>query len=142
MPLADDAIYIAYDIYEDMTQFLTAAMQTAGFVGRAETRDVLHAPPDDRADIAFLLKTLPCLDQLEKGAAARLLDTLQATYLLVSYPVSSLGGRHKGMVDTYDAQFQTLISGRPWTVQRCLFETELAFLVHTQREKVNDGPAV
>lgn len=131
MPLADDVWYLAYDIYGDMMLFLQAYMRLAGLDGRAEVRDVIHDPPQETADLALLLKTLPCLEQVQKGAATHLLDAIQARYLLISYPVSSLGGRQKGMVATYDAQFAALIAGRNWMTRRVLFTTELVFLVDT-----------
>jgi 16S rRNA (guanine(1405)-N(7))-methyltransferase len=131
MPLADDVSYLAYDIYGDMMLFLQAYLRLAGLDGRAEVRDVIHDPPQETADLALLLKTLPCLEQVQKGAATHLLDAIQARYLLISYPVSSLGGRQKGMVATYDAQFAALIAGRNWTTRRVLFTTELVFLVDT-----------
>ena len=142
MPLADKVSYIAYDIYGDMMQFLQSAMQLAGIDGQADVRDVIHDPPRDPADLALLLKTLPCIEQIQKGASARLLDSIQAHYLLISYPVSSLGGRQKGMVATYDAQFQTLSAGRNWASQRFLFDSELAFLVDTQVELGNDAARI
>jgi len=131
MPLAEDATYVAYDIYSDMMQFIGEYMQLAGLDGRAEMRDVIHDPPAETSDLALLLKTLPCLEQIEKGISIRLLDSIRARYLLISYPVSSLGGRQKGMVSTYDAQFAALLEGRNWTADRYLFKTELAFLVDT-----------
>ena len=138
MPLADDAAYVAYDIYGDMMQFLGQYMKLADLAGRAEVRDVIHNPPRETADLAFLLKTLPVLEQVQKGASARLLESIQARYLLISYPVSSLGGRQKGMVATYDAQFEALLAGRDWTARRFLFSTELAFLVDTQGAQIGN----
>ncbi len=132
MPLGDDVTYIAYDIYDDMMRFLQASMGLAGLRGHAEVRDVLHDPPRETADLALLLKTLPCLDQVEKGASDRLLDVIDARYLLISYPVSSLGGRQKGMITNYDAQFAALASRRGWSKRRFLFSSELAFLVDRQ----------
>lgn len=132
MPLADEVTYIAYDIYGDMMCFLQEYMQLAELNGRAEVRDIIHNPPQETFDLALVLKTLPCLEQMEKGASVRLLDAIQARYLLISYPVSSLGGRQKGMVATFDAQFAALSQDRNWTARRFLFSSELAFLVDTQ----------
>ncbi len=129
MPLADDASYHAYDIYGDMTAFLQDFFKLLGVNGRAQTRDVIGRLPVETADIAFILKTLPCLEQVDKTAAARLLDNLDARYLLISYPARSLGGRRKGMVANYTAHFAKLADGRNWRVRRFEFETELAFLV-------------
>jgi 16S rRNA (guanine(1405)-N(7))-methyltransferase len=131
MPLPADAFYIAYDIYSDMMQFIGDYMQLAQLDGWTEVRDVIHNPPQERVDLALLLKTLPCLEQLEKGASTHLLDMIQARYILISYPVTSLGGRYKGMISTYDEQLAVLLESRNWTARRYLFKTELAFLVDT-----------
>jgi 16S rRNA (guanine(1405)-N(7))-methyltransferase len=132
MPLSEQSTYVAYDIYGDLMAFLQRYMTLAGMNGRAEVRDVVNNPPGEEVDLALLLKTLPCLEQLEKGVSERLLDSIRARYLLISYPVSSLGGRRKGMVATYDAQFEALATGRDWQWQRFLFDSELAFLVDNQ----------
>jgi 16S rRNA (guanine(1405)-N(7))-methyltransferase len=77
----------------------------------------------------MMLKTLPVLAQIERTAVCRLLDSLQTSYLLVTFPVHSLGGRQKGMAQNYEAQFQAWAEGRNWAVQRFEFASELAFLV-------------
>jgi 16S rRNA (guanine(1405)-N(7))-methyltransferase len=129
MPLAPGARYVACDVYRDLTAFLEAAMRLLGVAGTAEWRDVVHDPPEDEVDLALLLKAIPCLEQLDREAGARLLDHLSARHILVSFPVASLGGRHKGMIAHYDARMRALLAGRPWRVERHLFETELAFVV-------------
>lgn len=129
MPLADDVTYHAYDIYGDMMAFLQGFFDLLGVDGRAHHQDVLSQPPAVQADLALILKTLPCLEQVEKGAASRLLDSIQAHHLLISYPVQSLGGRGKGMVENYEAQFWGLAEGHGWQVKRFEFVSELAFLV-------------
>lgn len=131
IPFGRDAKYLAYDIYSDMVEFLQGFMELVGIDGRAEVRDVVHNPPTATADLALVLKTLPCLEQIDKAAPARLLDSLRAHYLLVSFPARSLGGRRKGMVENYESRFQQLIDGRGWNVQRFEFPSELAFLVET-----------
>ena len=79
--------------------------------------------------MALILKTIPCLEQLDKTAGLRLLETIQAEHILVSFPVHSLGGRSKGMVENYEARFHALVQGKRWAIQRFEFATELAFLV-------------
>jgi 16S rRNA (guanine(1405)-N(7))-methyltransferase len=135
MPLADNATYLAYDVYGDMIRFLAGYFALAGIPGRAEVRDVAANPPTKPVDLALLLKTLPVLAQIDKTAVPRLLDTLQARYLLISFPAKSLGGRKKGMVQNYEAQFAGWIAGRGWAVKRFEFENELAFLVTRNERK-------
>ena len=131
MPFGHEVEYVAYDIYGDMMAFIGEAMALLGMKGRAEVRDVIGRPPGEAADLVMILKTLPCLEQVDKLAAKELLDGVNGRYLLITYPAQSLGGRSKGMVANYTAHFQALAQGRDWQVQRFEFETELAFLVET-----------
>ena len=131
LPLAEDAAYYALDIYEDMLAFVQSFLDLpqTGVRGRAEARDVLQPGPLPRVDLALVLKTIPCLEQLDKTAGARLLDSLQADHLLVSFPAHSLGQRDKGMVENYEARFRQLMADRPGQIRRFVFASELAFLV-------------
>jgi len=129
MPLAANAEYFACDIYTDMVDFLNRFLAHLGRQGRADVCDLTEALPSQPAQVALLLKTLPCLEQLDKNIALRLLAALQVEHLLVSFPARSLGGRQKGMVRNYEAHFRQLLSGRDWHIQRFEFANELAFLI-------------
>ena len=131
LPLAEPFQYIAYDIYADMIAFIVDYLKLAKIDGSATVRDVISHPPTEPADLILILKTLPVLEQAEKGAASRLLDALNGRYLLVTFPAQSLGGRGKGMVQTYESQFRAWADGRDWQIERFEFSTELAFLVST-----------
>lgn len=138
-PLADEARYYAYDIYGDLMAFLGGyfALEQAdgrpGLRGIAETRDVIASPPQQRADLALLLKAIPCLEQSDRGAGERLLRSIRADHLLISFPAHSLGGRNKGMVESYEARFHELLAQTGLDagaqVRRFEFSTELAFLI-------------
>jgi 16S rRNA (guanine(1405)-N(7))-methyltransferase len=80
-------------------------------------------------DVALLLKLAPCLEQLEKGVVRRLFDELTAQVLIVSFPVQSLGGQRKGMVENYSAQMGALLTGRNWAVECFEFASELVFRI-------------
>lgn len=129
MPLAEQTRYFAYDIYQDMTHFLNAAWTYLSVQGHAETRDVLQYPPAQEVDAALLLKAIPCLEQLDKAATRRLLESISAKYLVVSFPAKSLGGRHKGMVTYYETHFVESIVGENTAIERAIFPTELVFIV-------------
>jgi len=131
LPLPDTAVYHASDIYADMVHFLNQTMTLLGWPGQVSVRDLLTDPPTEPVDLALLLKAVPCLDQLDRETVPRLLDSLPAKYWLISFPVHSLGGRSKGMVETYERRYMELMNGRNWTYQRFQFETELAFLAWT-----------
>jgi len=138
MPLAKNATYTAYDIYADMMGFLQQAFPLLGVQGKAECQDVISQPPTEQVDLALILKALPVLDQVDKTAVSNLLNTIQAQYILVTFPIKSLGGRDKGMAANYEAQFDQWVNGlsprksgsRLWHIQQFNFATELAFLIH------------
>lgn len=133
MPLAENARYIACDIYEDLATFLDAFLKLADLQGEGRVCDLINTAPPDAVMLALVLKTLPPLEQIDKAAGINLLRRLKAKYLLVSFPVQSLGGRKKGMAANYEARFQEVIGGEGWPVKQFKFETELAFLIEKHR---------
>ncbi len=129
MPLAEGATYYACDIYTDLADFLNRAFPLLGVRGEAWALDVTQTIPQQPVDLALIVKAIPCLQQIDKGIGARLLEGVQAQHVLVSYPAQSLGGRGKGMRATYEAQFNDLVAGQGWTIRRYDFASELAFLI-------------
>jgi 16S rRNA (guanine(1405)-N(7))-methyltransferase len=129
MPLAEDSVYYAYDMYVDMMDFLNEGMSLLQVHGYTQACDVIRYCPTQRVDLAFLLKTLPCLEQVDKSAGLRLLEMINADHLVVSFPTHSLGGSRKGMVTNYEARFNELVTNKHWSIRRFSFATELVFLI-------------
>jgi 16S rRNA (guanine(1405)-N(7))-methyltransferase len=129
MPLAENAEYLACDVYSDLAVFLNSFFPHLNRPGAAFTLDLTQSVPDKPVDLAFLLKTLPCLEQIDKSIGPRLLSGIKARHLLVSFPSHSIGGRSKGMLSNYEAHFLEMVPSQSWNVQRFIFPSELAFLV-------------
>jgi len=129
MPLETESIYYACDIYGDMISFLSHYFAHLRQNGRVWSCDLSQELPVENVHLALLLKAIPCLEQLDKGLPLRLMEGIRSQHLLVSFPVTSLGGRGKGMRGYYEAHFMDLIAGHAWTVERYEFPGELAFLV-------------
>jgi 16S rRNA (guanine(1405)-N(7))-methyltransferase len=129
MPVGPEVRYYGCDMYSDMAEFLNAALPLLGVQGHIEACDVTQSLPAVEADVALILKSLPCIEQLAPSSSARLLHEITCDVLLVSYPAHSLGGRAKGMPRNYEQQFWDMVQGEGWAVQRLAFETELAFVV-------------
>lgn len=128
MSLPPEAEYHAYDVDILAASFLNGFFGLAGLPPLAEARDVVAHPPEAPADLALILKLLPTVEQ-QGGSPLRLLERVRARFLVVSYPVASLGGRDKGMPRNYEARFRDLIADREWPVERLAFETELVFVI-------------
>jgi len=129
MPLQTGFTYHACDIYMDMLSLVQSFFDHLGIDGTTEACDLVGEVPTKPAQIAFLLKSIPCLEQVDKDIGIMLLEKIQADHILVSFPVQSLGGRNKGMPDFYQDHFYEMISGKAWGIKKFTFQTELAFLV-------------
>jgi 16S rRNA (guanine(1405)-N(7))-methyltransferase len=129
MPWGDITRYDAVDVFSNQTFFLQQFLDHFQIPGCVQTCDLVHEVPEGSYDLVFLLKTLPCLEQLEKSTSSRLLNSVRGRYVLVSYPVASLSGREKGMLRNYTRQFENLAAGWKGEIKRFEFETELAFLL-------------
>ncbi|MHB0874599.1 MAG: class I SAM-dependent methyltransferase [Anaerolineae bacterium] len=129
MPLAAEPLYCACDAHGGLAAFVSRCLPLLGVDGDACACDIAQDPPTTHADLALVLKTVPCLEQEGRGAVRRLLDALDAENVLVSFPVHSIGGRSKGMSENYESTFLRMVEERPWRLTRFAFATELAFLV-------------
>ena len=129
MPLAQPVEYYACDMYTGMIDFLQRCLPLLGARGEAVVCDVLQSCPARQVDVAFVLKTLPCLEQVEKTVGSRLLRGINASAIVVSFPMHSLGGRAKGMQAHYASTFARLVEQTSWSSQSFTFATELAFLL-------------
>ena len=129
MPMADTFSYQAYDIYTDMVSFIQSCFDHWKIDGKAGMCDLIGQPPTQKAQVAFLLKTIPCLEQVDKQIGLPLLESIRADHILISFPAASLSGRKKGMPTYYRDHFLELVEGKPWSIREFVFESELAFLV-------------
>lgn len=129
MPLPPHVHYTAWDIFADQIDFLNRFFQVMQYAGTAVQGNVLedlHTPP---VDVAFLLKTLPCLEQIESGAGQRLLRQINAAFLVVSFPSHSLGGRQKGMPHNYNTYFQAIVNDSGWPLKSLAYRSEQVYIV-------------
>ena len=127
--MAKDAQYFACDIYLDSLSFLQSFFDYFAIPGSAVACDLIAETPKHTAQVAFLLKSIPCLEQMDKTITAQLINEVHSDHILVSFPIYSLGGRNVGMLNHYKRHFSELINENNWKVQEFQFKTELAFLV-------------
>jgi len=135
MPIASSTDYYAYDIYQDLIEFIGSFIELAGGRPHVEAADVLHRPPRVRADLAFVLKNVPCFDQVNKAATSQLISQLDVRYVVVSFPLRSLGGGDRFLTKQYTARFAELVQDTNWAVTRMEYKTELVFLIEKTETK-------
>jgi 16S rRNA (guanine(1405)-N(7))-methyltransferase len=129
MGLQAAAVYHGYDIDAERVAFLQRVLPLAGLEAHMHLQDVLCELPAEAGDVALLMKSSACLERQQAGATLALLDALRVRHVVVTFPVQSLGQREKRMAAHYEHTFRAQISGRPWTMTRLLFESELVFIV-------------
>jgi 16S rRNA (guanine(1405)-N(7))-methyltransferase len=129
MGLPGDVKYAAWDIDARCVALVNAFLRRIGLEPLAEWRDVLGDGPKPPADVAFLLKTLPCLEQQQKGCGARLLREISAPFVVASFPARSMGGREKGMRGQYTAALAEMLHGTSWRSTLVERGQELFFVV-------------
>lgn len=130
MGLAPGATYRAYEITGEIVEALNHFFGAAGVDGQAFLQDVVCDPPAESADLAFLMKVIPCLERRRKGAARAVLEGLRVRWIVATFPVRSLSGRDRGMPENYRALFARMLEGLPWQVTEATdIADELVFVV-------------
>ena len=130
MPLAKDPMYQGIDIFTDMTGYDQQFLQHIRLRGKVRCADFMDDLPKQRFQVALALKIIPLIDQIEKENTRQWLENIPADNLLVSFPIFSMSGKGKGMLENYTMRFTQLIKGGNWKMERFEFSTELAFLLH------------
>lgn len=130
MRLAPEAHYFAYDIYQNMMDFLQNVLTTWGFRGEGIVCDVTGNLPAQKVDLALALKSIPCLQNLDKSIGTRMIENVNCRYFLISFPSQSLSGVRKGMDEHYETVFSKIMTNHPdWKIQTYQFSTEQFFLI-------------
>jgi 16S rRNA (guanine(1405)-N(7))-methyltransferase len=131
MALDADAEYLACDadrrVLDEVESFLSLVAQPH----RTWPCDLATGPPEDRADVALLLKTVPLLDRQDPSAAERVMAGVRARHAVVSFPARSLGGRG-GLDRGYRTRMEGLFRAMASRVERSTelrFASELVFVV-------------
>jgi 16S rRNA (guanine(1405)-N(7))-methyltransferase len=111
MGLAPDAAYIPLDIDTRLADFGNRLLVLLGREPAARCLDLLGDETLPDADVTLLLKTVPCLDRQDDGAAAAVLGRIRSRAVVISFPLKSLGGRERGMRAQYDRRIRELLPG-------------------------------
>ena len=127
MGVSPDMSYFAWDVDKRLISATNDFFLRTGRAPTAEFRDVLASPLDLRVDVVFLLKSLPCLEQQEKGFGSRLLREANARYAVISFPARSIGGKDKGMVLHYERFMEKVTGGLGISVSKRVYPTEIFY---------------
>jgi len=98
--------YYAYDIDTRTKGLLNRFFMHLGLPPTAGCADLVVETPAYKADLALMCKLVPVLEAQAQGRGFELARQQHAKFLVITYPLKSLGGREKGMGKNYAAQFE------------------------------------
>lgn len=98
--------YYALDIDLELAGMLNKYFKISGLPALAGCTDVISENPKQQADIAFLFKLIPTIENCKKGRGFELIFNIDAKYIIVTFPVKSLCGKNKGMAENYAVSFK------------------------------------
>jgi 16S rRNA (guanine(1405)-N(7))-methyltransferase len=130
MPFAAAVEYRACDVDLAVVELLNDFFRIVAVDAEAFAYDLCRGPPALDADVALLLKSFPCLEQLAPGAGLRVLEEVRAPVVVVSFPAASLGGRRRGMGAHHEELFRTQLAHKTWQLECRRFPGEVVFVVH------------
>ena len=142
MGLDPAAEYVHFDVDHQLTDIVNLFLQRIEHAGRSECRDILTWPVTESADVAFLLKVVPCLEQQRVGASLDILRTLQVPRAVVSFPTRSLGGRSHGMYEHYHRMLHQLTGKISASVEEWRYPTETYYVLNldnSSRKETKDS---
>lgn len=105
------------------------AWADCGLPIQARPFDLAAGVPDERAELALLMKLLPLLERDARGAAMRLLTGVDARFKLVTFPTKTLSGREVGMTAHYEDWFRQQLPDTLRVLDRFVQGTELCFVL-------------
>ena len=98
--------YYAYDIDTRTKDLLNRFFTYLSLPCTADCADLAVETPSHKVDLALICKLLPVLEAQAHGRGFELARQQNAKFLVITYPLKSLGGREKGMGRNYAAQFE------------------------------------
>ena len=129
MALPADCEYHAVDLDTKLAELVARYLAALGRSGSATTVDILAEEiPRGPWNAVLLLKMVPTLERQERGSASRLIRTLDAARIVVSFPRASLGGRRKGMDAQYEALMGRIVEGAHMEVERHAWASESVYV--------------
>jgi len=123
--------YIGFDVDQEIIDFINSVFKLFGVHQRArvELGDVLADDFSRTSYMVLLLKVLPLLEHQKRGCSIEVLRKMQGKHIVVSFPIRSISGKERGMIDFYSKQFIDMVKTEPWKIEKLVFETELVFCI-------------
>jgi 16S rRNA (guanine(1405)-N(7))-methyltransferase len=118
--------YFAFDIHEKRVEFLNHYFVLQGLPPLAIAQDILVRHPDQKADLALIMKEIHRFEKRREGITLPLLDALQVKQIVITLPTESLHTK-VSLVEQNRKLVSRILKDRDWPVKEITFPTEMAF---------------
>jgi len=131
--------YHAFDIDTRTRDILNRFFSLLKLPPTAECIDLAVETSSHSVDVALMCKLLPVLEAQIPGRGFELAAGINTRFLVITYPLKSLGGRDKGMEKNYSNAFEKAISagamGRFTPIARERVGNELVYILAISQTK-------
>jgi len=122
--------YYAFDIDVNLAKIINKYFDLFNFPQYAGCIDIISETPAQKADIAFLFKIIPTVENCKKGRGFEIINNLDAKYIIVSFPTKTLCGKNIGMAKNYAASFEENLDCEKFAViGKEIFANELVYVL-------------
>jgi 16S rRNA (guanine(1405)-N(7))-methyltransferase len=121
--------YYASDIDYATIEVIKAYFKREKINSKVEIFDVISTIPEYEADITFLFKLVPVLEQQQKGLAYHLIKNIHSKFIIITFPIKSLSGKEKGMEQFYSSRFESNLPKTIAIQKKEIIGTELVYVI-------------
>ncbi|HOL54284.1 MAG TPA: hypothetical protein PK699_00100 [bacterium] len=121
--------YYAYDIDSLLIESINRFLGMINYPKLAIVKDIIFEDVEEYGDVCFIFKFLPTAERVKKGASIELLEKIKSQFIIVSFPLKSIGGKRKGMLENYSKIFEPVFTQRYIIMKRFILEEEVFYIL-------------
>ena len=122
--------YYAFDIDVKLAEIINKYFNLFKLPEYAGCIDIISETPRQKADIAFLFKIIPTIENCKKGRGFEIINNLDVKYAAISFPTKTLCGKNKGMTENYADLFENNLDYNKFKISgKKIFSNELVYVL-------------
>jgi len=121
--------YHAYDIDSIVIESINKFLAILGYPQLARIKDILFDEIEDCVDVCLIFKFLPTAERIKKGLSIKLLEAINSKFIVVSFPLKSISGKERGMLDNYSRLFEPIFQKSHKIIKKFTLGNEMFYIL-------------